>query len=201
MVGLRKNLCRVSTHCLLSLAAALFFMTACNQAPSIEPVEGTVSALSTLSVQQAAAISAQATIIASQAEHISYLATRGPFMATPIPPGAEPTPYYPVVGSVIIEGGRCCVGARAGEEIELAVEFDALSQFGEVTDMRMRLANIRFSEEDLLATEWEPFVITTSLPVSVSLNWVTYYLTVQYRDEAGNLSPVYSAEIAVEGSP
>jgi len=201
MFRLRKNLCRFSIHCLISLAAALFFMTACNESPSIEPIEGTVSALSTQSIQQATTISAQATIIANQAEHISYLATRGPIMATPFPSGAEPTPYYPVVGSVIIEGGRCCVGARAGEEIELAVEFDALSQFGEVADMRMRLANIRFSEEDLLTTEWEPFAITTSLPVSVTLNWVTYYLTVQYRDEAGNLSPVYSAEITVEGSP
>jgi hypothetical protein len=201
MFRLHKNLCRFSTHCLISLAAALFFITACNEAPSIEPIEGTVSAISTQSVQQATAISAQATTIANQAEYISYLATRGPVMATPFPPGTEPTPYYPVAGSVIIEGGRCCVGARAGEEIELAVEFDASSQFGEVADMRMRLANIRLSEEDLQATEWEPFVITTSLPVSVPLNWVTYYLAVQYRDEAGNLSPVYSAEIAVEGSP
>jgi hypothetical protein len=201
MFRLRKNLGQFSTHCLISLAAALFFITACNEAHPIEPIEGTVSALSTQSVQQATAISAQATTIANQAEYISYLATRGPVMATPFPPGTEPTPYNPVAGSVIIEGGRCCVGARAGEEIELAVEFDALSQFGEVTDMRMRLANIPFTEEDLLATEWEPFVITTSLPVNVPLNWVTYYLTVQYRDEAGNLSPVYSAEITVEGSP
>lgn len=201
MFHLRKNLCRFSAHCLIFLAAALFFITACNEAHPLEPIEGTISALSTQSFQQATAISAQATTIANQAEHISYLATRGPFTATPSAPRAEPTPYYPVVGSVIIEEGRCCVGARAGEEIELAIGFDALSQFGEVTDMRMRLATIRFSEEDLLTTAWEPFVLTTSMPVSVPLNGDTYYLTVQYRDEAGNLSPVYSAEIAVEESP
>ena len=179
----------------------LLWGTACADAPADEALEGTVAALATRSGQQAAEIAAQATTIAVQGTFISHVATRGPFVATPLPPGSEPTPHRPVMGSVVIEEGLCCAGGRAEEVIELAVDFEAASPLGEVTEMRMRLANVTFTEEDLAEAEWEPFVNTKRLPVNVALNWVNYFVTVQYRDAAGNLSPVYSDEIAVEGSP
>jgi len=131
---------RVVTCCLISPALLLLlFLTACDDAPAIEAIEGTVAALSTGSAQQAgeiaaqatavgtvwalemeneaqaAEIAAQATTIAAQGTFVAHVATRGPFVATPLPPGAEPTPYRPVVGSVTVEGGRCCAGGRAGE--------------------------------------------------------------------------------------
>ncbi|HEX6383637.1 MAG TPA: hypothetical protein VF177_03105 [Anaerolineae bacterium] len=165
---------------------------------------GTVAALAAENEALAATMAAQATAVgtvAAQGTFISHVATRGPFVATPVPPGAEPTPYRPVVGSVTIEGGRCCAGGRAGDVIELAVEFEASSPVAEVTEMRVRVANVTFTEEDLAEAEWEPFVNRKSVPVNVALNWVGYFVTVQYRDAAGNLSPVYSDDIAVEGSP
>ena len=225
MICYRKDWRRFASHCLIPLALLLLFVTACDDSPTTDAIEGTLAALSSGSAQQAAAISAQATAagtvwalemeneaqaaaiaaqattIAAQGTFISHVATRGPFVATPFPPGSEPTPHRPVMGSVIIEEGRCCAGGRAGDVIELAVEFDASSPLGEVTEMRVRLANITFTEEELSEAEWEPFVNTRSLPVNVALNWVGYFVTVQYRDAAGNLSPVYFDDISVEGSP
>jgi len=226
VIGYRKVWLKFFGHCLILPALLLLlFVTACADSPATDPIEGTVAALASRSAQQAAeisaqataagtvralaaeneaqaaAIAAQATTIAAQGTFISHVATRGPFVATPFPPGSEPTPHRPVVGSVIIEGGQCCAGGRAGDVIELAVEFDATSPLGEVTEMRVRLANLTFTEEELSEAEWEPFVSTKSLPVNVALNWVGYFVTVQYRDAAGNLSPVYFDDISVEGSP
>lgn len=154
-------------------------------------------ALSALATQSAG----QATLISSQGTFVAHLATRGPARVTPVGPGVEPTPYRPLIGSVLIEDGRCCAGGRGGETIEIGVGFVASSPFGEVTQMRVRLGSVRFTEEDLSQAEWEPFVHQKSYPVQVALNWVGYTISVQYQDEAGNLSPVYGDEIAVEGSP
>lgn len=154
-------------------------------------------ALSALATQSAG----QATVISSQGTFISHLATRGPARVTPVAPGAEPTPYRPILGSVLIEDGICCAGGKAGETIEIEVGFVATSPFGEVTQMRVGLGGVRFTEEELSRVEWEPFVNQKSYPVQVALNWVGYAISVQYQDGAGNLSPVYADEIAVEGSP
>ena len=104
---------RMSKYLLLFLTL-LPFLIACNEGPAIDAVAGTVSALESVSQALATTIASHSIALRQQAEIISYLATRGPFVATPFPPGAEPTPYRPVAGSVLIEDGRCCAGGRAG---------------------------------------------------------------------------------------
>jgi hypothetical protein len=141
-----------------------------------------------------------ATQIAHQNEIISYLATRiPPRIITPAPP--IPTPYRPVYGSVVIEGGHCCIGGIAGETIEIGVAFEVTSPLAEVTDMRVRIGGLHFTEDEMAYADWEAFVPYKSFSVQVALNWVGFYVTVQYRDELGNLSLVYYDDISVEGHP
>jgi hypothetical protein len=35
----------------------------------------------------------------------------------------------------------------------------------------------------------------------VPVNWTGFYVSVQYRDADGNLSPVYDDDVSVEGQP
>lgn len=138
--------------------------------------------------------------IARQDEIISYLATRiPPYVVTPAP--RIPTPYRPVYGSVVIEGGHCCIGGIAGETIEISVGFEATSPLAEVTDMRVRIGGLHFTEDEMAYADWETFVPYKTFSVQVALNWVGFYVTVQYRDELGNLSLVYYDDISVEGHP
>ncbi len=152
-----------------------------------------MSALTTENAQQA-------TEIAKQATMISHLATRGPAVVTPIV-SVGPTPYQPVIGSVEIEQGRCCVGGIAGDTLQIQVAFDASSPHGEVTQMRTRAGALQFTERQMEEAEWEAFEPFKAFPVSVALNWVGYYVSVQFQDEQGNLSPVYYDDISVEGLP
>jgi hypothetical protein len=152
-----------------------------------------VASLETLSAYQA-------TRIMSHEQIISYLATRVPVgYVTPII--GSPTPYRPLYGSVLIEGGRCCVGGTAGDVVEVEVYFEATSPSGEVTEMRTRIGALSFSEEELIEAAWEPFITTKTYEVPVYINWVGYYVSVQFRDAQGNLSPVYVDDISVEGHP
>ena len=151
-------------------------------------------AQATQGARQAADIQAQGTII-------SHLATRGPAPAG-VEPGSTPTPYRPVIGSVVLDGGACCAGGVAGEIIELEAAFEAESPLGEeVTELRARLGTAPFSEEEFREDEWGPFVEALYYPIELAVNWTGYHVSVQFRDAAGNLSPVYYDEIAVEGLP
>jgi hypothetical protein len=141
-----------------------------------------------------------ATQIAHQNEIISYLATRiPPRVITPMHPTV--TPYRPVYGSVVIEGGQCCVGGIAGETIEVSVAFEATSPMAEVTEMRVRSGGLHFTEEEMAYADWEEFVPIKNFSVHVAINWIGFYVTVQYRDELGHLSLVYYDDISVEGHP
>ena len=108
---------------------------------------------------------------------------------------------YPLSGSVVWEGGRCCAGGLAGETIDLQEDSNAESLSGEVTEMRTTTGGMCFDEDELSGVAWEPFTANKTYPVRVALNWVGHYISVQYRDERGNLSPVYCDDISVEGSP
>ena len=141
-----------------------------------------------------------ATQVARQNEIISYLATRIPSrIITPAHPTL--TPYRPVYGSVVIEGGHCCIGGIAGETIKIGVAFEATSPLGEVTEMRVLLGGLHFREDEMAYADWEVFVPYKTFSVEVALNWVGFYITVQYRDGLGNLSLVYYDDISVEGHP
>ena len=182
----------VCALCVLILLAACQFSL--QWQPDLSAVEGTLSALSTQSA-------AQATSIASQEMLLNYLATHQAPIAPPISAFSTPTPFRPLGGSVVIEEGRCCLGGTVGETIEMEVAFEAFSPFGEVTHMRARLAVSPFSEAEFSETEWQPFETRQTYTIRVALNWVGYHASVQFRDAAGNLSPVYHDDIAVEGHP
>jgi hypothetical protein len=53
---------------------------------------------------------------------------------------------------------------------------------------------------NLEAAVWEPFAPSKTFPVVVAINWVGFYISAQFQDEHGNLSPVYCDDISVEGS-
>lgn len=161
--------------------------------PSQEGIGGTLESLES-------ALSYQSTELAAQATMISYLATRSPAMVESSKP-LTPTPYYPVTGTVIIEDDRCCAGGIAGETIELSVRFDASSPFGEVTHMRVHFGSRPQGVNEITETAWEPFEETLTFSTRVALNWVGLFISVQYRDSAGNLSPVVWDDISIEGMP
>ncbi len=111
---------------------------------------------------------------------------------------------YPVTGSVLIDGGNCCLGGTAGgPPVNAQAAFSAASPFGAVTGMRVRTASGGgcYSEAELGSAPWEPFAAGESFPVDLGINWIGFYVTVQFRDEAGNLSAVYCDDISVEGMP
>ncbi len=110
-------------------------------------------------------------------------------------------PSGDVEGTVEIEGGRCCVGSTAGDTIEVEVAFSATSSAGEVTEMRVATAGIKFDAAAMADVPWEPFAPSKSYPVAVALNWTGYWVSAQFRDAAGNVSPVVYDDISVEGSP
>ena len=176
---------------LLLLTAALA-LSACRAFTG--SIDGTIAALSTESVEMG-------TRVADQATFISHLATRGPPRITQSVGTVQPTPYQPVRGSVEIEAGACCVGGKAGDPLEIETTFQASSPLGEVTQMRVRFGNRPFAEEELSIEEWEPFVQLKSFPIEIAMNWVGYYVSVQYMDESGQLSAIFHDDISVEGLP
>jgi hypothetical protein len=108
---------------------------------------------------------------------------------------------FPLTGSVEIEEGRCCIGGLAGDTIQAQVEFSATSPFGKVNSMRVRTAGECFTETEMEVASWEPFVPSKTYSIAVALNWIGFYISVQFQDEYGNVSPVYCDDISVEGSP
>lgn len=106
-----------------------------------------------------------------------------------------------VSGSVVLEGGRCCAGGIAGEAIQVEAEFQASSPVAEVTEMRVRPGNKFFDEQEMQAAPWESFKKQKTFSVPVVINWVGFYVSVQFRDAQGNISPVYYDDISIEGSP
>jgi hypothetical protein len=189
---------RIPKWLLACVLIVLLLVAACQFSlrwePDLSAVEGTLSALSTQSAVQATRIASQATIV-------SYLATRQPPIVPPASPFSTPTPYRPVGGSVVIEEGRCCLDGTVGKTIEMEVAFEAFSPTGEVTHMRVRLAGSPFGETAFSESEWQPFEARQTHTIRVALNWVGYHVSAQFRDAAGNLSPVYHDDIAVEGNP
>jgi hypothetical protein len=194
---------------LVTTALACSLTTSPTPTPAPDYPLATVDALTTENARLANQVAGlatsdarQATQIASQERMIGYLATRVGALPPPtVAPLPTMTPYHPVYGSVEIEEGRCCVGGIAGETIQVDVAFEATSPRAEVTEMRTRAGGIHFTESEMAEAEWEPFVPLKTFPVYVAINWIGFYVSVQYRDAQGNLSPVYYDDISVEGHP
>jgi hypothetical protein len=67
--------------------------------------------------------------------------------------------------------------------------------------MRVRTGGRCFSEPEMAEVAWEPYESRGEYPVLVALNWIGFYVSVQYRDAQGNLSPTYCDDVSVEGHP
>ena len=67
--------------------------------------------------------------------------------------------------------------------------------------MRVRPTGGCSANQDMESAAWEPFAESKTFPVYVALNWVGFYVSAQFQDEHGNLSPVYCDDISVEGMP
>ena len=112
-----------------------------------------------------------------------------------------PTPGASVTGSVLIHGGGCCMGGPVGTTISIDTAFSAASTAGAVTQMRIGHQSCT-TTLDLSAVAWEPFAASKNFPYTITIqNWVGYYVDVQYRDAAGNVSPIYCDDISIEGMP
>lgn len=138
-----------------------------------------------------------------QEEIISYMLTQMPTPQLFLQEGVTvtPTPYVPVTGSVLVEGGRCCAGGTVGEVIDVQVGFEAVSFFGEVVEMRV-VTGYTLDTQAIAASPWEPYQREKTYPVEVqTANWLGWWVVVQYRDEAGNVSPIYFDDISIEGMP
>ena len=112
---------------------------------------------------------------------------------------ATPTAFW-ITGSVEIEGGGCCLGGTAGETVQAQVNFSAGSPFGEVSGMRIKTHGC-YSEAEMETADWEPFVSSKIYAVAVPVNWSGFYVSVQFQDGNGNVSPIYCDDIRIEGSP
>jgi hypothetical protein len=183
---------------ILLLAAALVSCATPVQPdpPDCSRYENTVSGLLTQ-------VAAQATQIADQEEYISVLATQKSEaeLAQVQVTSPEPQPTAIVQGSVVLEEGRCCVAGIAGQTVSIQAAFDAGSPAAEVIEMRVRTGNTPFSEEEMAEAEWQPFEAEQTYEYTVPVNWTGFYVSVQYRDADGNLSPVYNDDVSVEGQP
>jgi len=106
---------------------------------------------------------------------------------------------YPVTGSVMIADGRCCAGGPAGSQIRLQVAFQASSEAGKVTEMKVQTGSLCVKDPAQLKGAWQPFQTAQTFETTLAFNWVGWWVSVQYRDSAGNLSPVYCDDISLEG--
>lgn len=127
--------------------------------------------------------------------------TSSPPTSTPNSATALPSQDSSFSGSVILEDDRCCAGGIAGETIEIHAAFSASSPFGAVSEMRVSDAGGCATDEIMEEIAWEPFVAEKNFPFEVFINWIPFDVSVQYRDELGNLSPIYCDDISVEGMP
>jgi hypothetical protein len=100
---------------------------------------------------------------------------------------------------VLIADGRCCAGGIVGSQTQVTVSFQPAFA---ATEMRYRDTGACLTEDELAQTPWQPFAPTITLPVPIAtINWVGLYVSAQYRDAMGNLSPVVCDDISVEGMP
>jgi len=192
------------SHFLWAAIVLLGLAAACQ---SVGPSAPGTAQLSTQQAYQATQIGrlestvrAQGTQMAGQAEWLSYLSTSIPAQqVTPQTP--EPTPYQPVTGSVVIAEQACCAGGTVGAIIRITVAFEGVSPFAEVVEMRVMAGMGGAAREaDLEAIPWEPFAPEKTFPITIQIaNWIGFYVSAQFRDAAGNLSPVLWDDISIEG--
>ena len=55
--------------------------------------------------------------------------------------------------------------------------------------------------KDMSSVAWEPFAPAKTFTVTIGLNFIGFYVSAQFRDANGNLSPIVCDDISVEGMP
>lgn len=112
------------------------------------------------------------------------------------------TPYDRIYG-VLIEEGRCCVGGIAGETANVRVQFfPRMNELpGAVVEMRVIAGSQSISQLDMDAQPWERYSEEKTFPVQLATNWTTFWVHAQFRTAAGDISEIYTDEVAVEGIP
>ena len=127
-----------------------------------------------------------------QGEHAQEIAQA----ATPAPPNS-----YPVTGSVVLKGGASVAGGTAGSMLAMDAAFTASSPSGPVTEMRTARRYGGGCLKDMSSVAWEPFAPTKTFTLTIGLNFIGFYVSAQFRDANGNLSPIVCDDISVEGMP
>lgn len=123
------------------------------------------------------------------------IASQPPFVQTAV---AATRIAFPVTGSLEIQNGMCCAGGKVQSTITITAAFSATTPQGSVTEMRT-LPRCPTADE-MQTAAWEPFVPQKTYPYKITVaNFVGWYLSVQYRDSNGNLSPIYCDDISIEG--
>jgi hypothetical protein len=193
---------------LASLVLLVFLVTvACTVSPLLggqsqddNTISATLSALASQNHNLAIQVATLEAKVSQQEEIITYLATRAPGQM-PEPVADDPTPHRPIRGIVLLEDGACCAGGIAGETIQVSAHFEAGSPLGAINEMRILAGMLTASEEQMEGAEWEPFAPEKTFDVVLAINWVGYYVNVQFRDSAGNISAVFMDDISLEGAP
>lgn len=108
------------------------------------------------------------------------------------------TPIPPWTGSVLIQGGAWGIAGCPGETIYIRVDLTASSPFGPVDEMRAR-SGVCSTDQCMEDASWEPFAPSKFFPHTFGYNWYWWFASAQFRDVYGNLSPVYSDKISMEG--
>lgn len=116
--------------------------------------------------------------------------------ATPAPPNSSP-----VTGSVVLKGGSSVTGGTVGSVLAIEAAFQASSPSGPVTEMRTAARYGGNCVKDMSSAAWEPLAPAKTLTVTVGLNFIGLYVSAQFRDANGNLSPIVCDDISVEGMP
>jgi hypothetical protein len=116
--------------------------------------------------------------------------------ATPAPPSS-----YVVTGSVVLKGGASVTGGTAGSVLAMDAAFKASSPSGSVTEMRAATRYGGGCLKDMSSVAWEPFAPTQTFTLTIGLNFIGFYVSAQFRDANGNLSPIVCDDISVEGMP
>ena len=70
-----------------------------------------------------------------------------------------------------------------------------------VQEMRVFSGGYAITEEEFGEIAWEPYSPVKTFQFEPPINWVGFYVCVQFQDVEGNLSNVYCDDISVEGSP
>ena len=116
--------------------------------------------------------------------------------ATPAPPNSSP-----VTGSVVLKGGSSVTGGTVGSALAIEAAFQASSPSAPVTEMRTAARYGGNCVKDMSSVAWEPWAPAKTFTVTVGLNFIGLYVSAQFRDANGNLSPIVCDDISVEGMP